>query len=78
MNRRIHTNGCWPSWIKKAPVEYEACNWHDIQYWLWVLPRKEIDKKFLIKMLEEKPWAKRWAYFYYILVRIFGKFYYNK
>lgn len=71
-------NGCWPKWIKVAPVEYKACAFHDRMYEQGWIDRQKIDRVFLHMMLIEKPDKKLWAYLYYILVRIFWSIYYKK
>ena len=54
---------------------HNAACFHDTGYTLALIPRKQIDDKFLDIMLKEKD--SMWAYVYYILVRIFWFIYYN-
>lgn len=75
----MHTNWCWPVWLKKAPCEYKACNKHDLAYkkgWN-KFDRYVADNIFLEEMLIEKPNSQVCAYVYYLLVRLFWKKYFN-
>ena len=73
--------GAWwvPRWIRKIlSIKFNAsCRVHDLDYASGSFTREEVDTRFLLHMIRQSKESVFWeimATFFYIFVRLLGKF----